>query len=633
MALTVKGLAKRYGPRLLFQEVTFGLGQGERAALIGPNGAGKTTLLKIIAGLEEAEAGTVEKPRTGSALGYLAQQVDYAPGRTVFEEALQASPRILALRQEKTALEEAMGTAASDAEIHTLAERYQQLLAQYEAQDGYAYEGRVARILRGMGFPEQVFGQEAASLSGGEASRLELCKLLVEEPALLLLDEPTNHLDIESVEWLEEYLQSYPGAILLVTHDRYFLERACTRILELDHGQVTAYSGGYARYLEQKAERLALQQKQYAQQQREIARLTRFITRWRADSIRSRQAKSREKALARMERVTIERPEVRELSLLFQQEQPSWTEVLTVEQISAQAGERVLFRDLSFQLERGDRLAIVGRNGAGKTTLLRRIVQAAQGGDAAIRWGNQTDVGYFAQAREEFDPEATVFGGVAAAHPQLRHEQVAALLGAVGFSPGEWERPLAQCSGGERSRAALAILLASRSNVLCLDEPTNHLDLLAREALEEALEAYPGTLIFISHDRTFMDRLAGKLLVLDGERTRLILGNYSHWVWQRSQAAGEVARMEQTAARKAPVRRPAAGGGGKKESRPRWTLEAIIEEVDRLERAIADVHMQLGDSELYKNHKNVQDVQGKLQELEDELALWMARLDELATTS
>lgn len=628
MSLTVKNLAKRFGPRVLFSGVTFGLGKGERVALIGPNGAGKTTLMKIIAGQEEAEEGLIEKPKTGSALGYLAQSLQFEAGRTLFEEALEASPDILHLRQEKLALEEAMGKESDAAVIHDLADRYSALLQRYDALGGYAYEGRVARVLKGMGFAESRWEQPVETLSGGEGSQLELCKLLVEEPPLLLLDEPTNHLDIEAVEWLEEYLQSYPGAILLVSHDRYFLERVCTRVLELAHGRIDSYTGGYEKYLEQKAERLTLQQKTYERQQAEIAKLTRFINRWRADSKKATQAKSREKARAKIEVTEVDRPDLRDLALVFQQGQPSWHEVLTVENLAAQIPGRTLFEGVSFRVDRGERLVIIGRNGAGKSTLLKMLIQGSGQSAGDMHWGGQTELGYFAQVREEFPPEASVFESLGAAHPHLTKQQVASLLGAVGFTGAEWERPVGQCSGGEQSRLALAILLASKANVLLLDEPTNHLDLIARESLEEALEAFPGTVICISHDRRFIDRMADKLLLVDGAKTRLIHGNYSHWVWQRAQEA--LANQPQSAATRParPASRPAGSAGSSKNGQKSGpNLETVIEEIDRLEREIAACHEALGDPELYKNHLDAQEVQQKLKVLEEDLATWMVRLD------
>ncbi|HYE78094.1 MAG TPA: ABC-F family ATP-binding cassette domain-containing protein, partial [bacterium] len=609
MSLTVKGLTKSYGPRTLFQDVSFGLGKGERVALIGPNGAGKTTLLKILAGLEEADSGSVEKPRTGFALGYLAQ-VQHDPGaRTVFEEAMRASPRILELRHEKQRLEAAMGEAHGEDEVHRLADQYHQLLTQYESVDGYAYEGRVSRILKGMGFAEERWNRPVASLSGGERSQLELCKLLVEEPPLLLLDEPTNHLDLEAVEWLEGFLKTYGGAILVVTHDRYFLDAVCTRIVELAFGQVDSYAGGYERYLEQKAERVVLQQRAYEKQQDEIEKLTRFINRWRADAKRHKQARGREKKLSKMERIGAPTQHSRDLALMFQQAQPSWTRVLEVEGLTKRYGERTLFQNVTFSLDRGERMAIVGRNGAGKTTLLRLLMDREPYDAGRIEWGGQTEVGYFSQARVEFPEGATVFSAVAEAHRHLTRQQVAALLGAVGFNASEWERPIAQCSGGEQSRAALAILLASRSNVLLLDEPTNHLDILAREALEEALEVYPGTVIFISHDRRFIDRLADKLLVIQGSRTRTVLGNYAHWQWVQQQEAAPAPMSNGDGRAKVAKPKPASTP---KASKPKWTLEMIVEEVDRLERQIADYHAQLADPALHRDYKQAQAVQESL---------------------
>jgi len=631
MTLTVKSLAKRFGPRLLFSDVSFGLGKGERVALIGPNGAGKTTLIKIIAGQEESDGGFIEKPKTGAALGYLAQAVEYTSEHTLFEEAMQASPEILKLRHEKIELEEAMGSTTDNAAIHNLADRYSALLTRYEALGGYAYEGRVSRVLKGMGFAESRWEQQVKTLSGGEGSQLELCKLLVEEPPLLLLDEPTNHLDIEAVEWLEEFLQSYPGAILMVSHDRYFLEKVCTRVLELAHGRIDGYTGGYEKYLEQKAERLTMMQKTFEKQTAEIAKLTRFINRWRADSKKATQAKSREKARAKIQVKAVERPELRELSLVFQQGQPSWNEVLEVEDLAASFPGRTLFEGVSFRVDRGERLALIGRNGAGKSTMLKILINSYGQAAGTITWGGQTELGYFAQVREEFPPDRSVFESLMAAHPRLTKQQTAALLGAVGFSSEEWERPVGQCSGGEQSRLALSILLASKANVLLLDEPTNHLDLIARESLEEALEAFPGTVIFISHDRRFLDRIADKLLMVDGPRTRVIYGNYSHWVWLRSQeeAAANSQAVSDRAVAKGKKPPSQSNGAAQKSKKHQFNLDTIIEEIDRLEREVSRYHEQFADPRLHKNHQQAFAVKQMLTQIEAELGTWMERLDAL----
>ncbi|MEO7994517.1 MAG: ABC-F family ATP-binding cassette domain-containing protein [bacterium] len=631
MSLTVKGLTKSFGPRILFEDVGFTIARGERVGLIGPNGAGKTTLLKILIGEDIPDRGVVEVAR--STMGYLAQSHDDPGDRTIFEEALLASPAVLRLRHEKTELEAAMGTTTNDHAIHALAERYHQLLTSYEQVDGYAYEGRVGRVLKGIGFAESRWEQLVATLSGGERSQLELCKLLVEEPPMLLLDEPTNHLDLPAVEWLEGYLQSYPGALLIVTHDRYFLDTVCTRILELANGRIESYTGGYLKYMTQKAERMAQQTKLAERQLEEIAKLTRFINRWRADSKRSRQAKSREKRRAKIEVVAVDKDARRDLALVFQQSQPSWARVLDIAELKRQFGDRVLFDDVNFTVERGEHLAIIGRNGAGKTTLLKMIAEESAPDGGTIQWGGQTDVAYFAQTRVEFDPGMTVFTALSDAHPHLTPQQCAALLGAVGFASDERSRPMELCSGGEKSRVALAILLASKSNVLLLDEPTNHLDILAREALEEALEDYPGTVICVSHDRRFIDRLADKLLNVENGKARLILGNYSHWQWVRQQeeaaAKAKATAPSVTNDTRSPSRPSTKKSSGGKSIKPRWTLDEVIEAVDRLERLIAVLHERLAEPDLHRNFRAVQEVQEQLAIRAAELATWMQRLDEV----
>ncbi len=535
--LIADNLGKFFGARLIFKSITFSVGQGEKMCVVGRNGEGKTTLLRVIAGELEQDEGTfqVVGKRT---FGYLSQDVPTFSG-TVLEEMLSSRKDIIDLSAKMKALEEKMASNPDD--LQSVMDDYSRATARFEAMGGYTLEPRAKAILSGLGFPNQDFDKSPDVLSGGERIRLALAKLLLQEPELLLLDEPTNHLDLSGIEWLEGFLSTYPGAVLLVSHDRYFMDKVAGKILELDSGEGKVYSGNYSAYLVQKDLERQVQQETYERQQELIARTKAFIQKWKATPTRKGQAWSRQKMLDRMEIVEKPKHEKRAMGIRFDLDMESGDEVLLVQDVGRRFDQRTLFRDFTWMVRKGDRVALIGPNGCGKTTLMRCILGEDDGYEGTIRLGQNVATAYFSQALDDLNDDFTLVQEVR--ELGLDNQEARDLLGRFLFSGEEADKQIRLLSGGERNRLALAKLVIGKANVLFLDEPTNHLDMASREVLEGAIRDFPGTLIFASHDRFFIDRLATHLWLFDGDRIHVFKGTYSDY--RRKMESGEQVLFEE----------------------------------------------------------------------------------------
>ena len=523
--VSVEGIRKHYGPEPVLDGVTFDIRPGQRIGLAGPNGTGKTTLLRIMAGREEADGGQcVWHPSV--RWGYLEQQPEFLPGRTLWDEAHSALDEFLAMQREAEQVATALGRSSDQAEHDRLAVRYDHLQQELHRHDAYNLDYKTERVLDGLRFPRSTFPQPVESLSGGEQNRLMLAKLLLADPDLMLLDEPSNHLDIEATEWLETFLTSSRAAMLLVSHDRYFLDKVTTHTVELFRGTVDSYVGNFAAYWQQKAERLLVQKRTYEKQREEIAKAEDFIRR-NAYGQKSTQAEDRRKKLARI--VPVDPPrEIGTPPMRFAEAQRSGDFVLRVNSLG-KSFDRPLFKDLSFDILRGQRFAILGPNGCGKTTLLRCVVGQVAPDAGRLALGQGVDVGYFDQQLEGLSDDAYVVDSVRPPHKEFVEQQRRDLLALFGVTGDTALQKVGKLSGGERCRTALARLAALDANLLILDEPTNHLDLWARDALERALNRFEGTLLFVSHDRYFVDQVADHLLILDEGRVRVFEGNYTQY--------------------------------------------------------------------------------------------------------
>ncbi|WP_052889047.1 ABC-F family ATP-binding cassette domain-containing protein [Thermogemmatispora carboxidivorans] len=531
--ISVNSLRKVYGAEQIFANVTFQINEQDRIGLVGPNGAGKSTLLKLLAGCEGPDEGTILVAH-GTRVGYLSQTLDLQPERTLREELLAVFDYLRSWEQELQALALAIASASERGdtlEREQLLQRYAELQLRFEHAGGYTYEQRVQQVLDGLGFSRELHDLPVARLSGGQQRRAALARLLLQEPDVLLLDEPTNHLDLEALEWLEDYLQAWKGALVVVEHDRYFLDKLVTRILELAFGRVEEYPGNYSKYLQLRAERFERRLQEYEEQQEFIQRTEEFIRRYKAGQ-RSRQARGREKLLSRLER--LDRPqEFQELRFELKPSQESGRMVLSTHGLVVgyrQPGHepRALVRLPDLEITRGERIGLLGPNGAGKTSLLRTLIGQLPPLRGKVALGHNVHIGYYSQTHEDLDPARTVLDEIRDV-AALSEESARALLARFLFEGDDVFKAIGSLSGGERSRVVLAKLTLLGPNFLVLDEPTNHLDLPSRQFLEEVLTTFSGTLLFVSHDRYFIDRLASKVWVVVEGLLLSYEGNYSDY--------------------------------------------------------------------------------------------------------
>jgi ATP-binding cassette, subfamily F, member 3 len=528
MMLRVEDLRKHYGGQRVLDGASLVLKPGERGALVAPNGAGKSTLLKIIAGLEEADSGRVVLP-PGSVVGYLAQDAGVRPGRSLHDEVLSAVADLLSIEEQMRAIERQIEQPGAEAELEALVQRHAELQERFERRGGYAIEAEVGRVLSGLGFSEADRDRPTHEFSGGWQMRIALGKLLLGRPDVLLLDEPTNHLDLAACEWLEGYLAEYPGLILVVSHDRYFLDRVTTRTIELDNGVATDYRGNYSYYLAESARRRAEHKAAYERQQKYIARQLAFINATKANAARAALAKSRERALEKLERIPAPKAAPPRITVKLASGKRAPERVLTADGLHKSFGDHAVLRGLSLEINRGDRIALVGPNGAGKSTLLRLLAGLDQPDRGQVTLADEVRVGYFAQDQSQtLDERRTVVDEVLAHAPAgWGVESVRGLLARFLFTQEDVFKVIGALSGGEKSRLSLAKLLLQPRQLLLLDEPTNHLDVPSKDELEKALNDYAGALIFSSHDRFLLDRVATKVAELEDGRLKLYHGGWT----------------------------------------------------------------------------------------------------------
>jgi ATP-binding cassette subfamily F protein 3 len=561
--IQLSGLTKAFGDRVLLDAVSWQIDDRERVGLAGPNGAGKTTLLKMLAGLDEPDAGVVVKP-SGLAVGYLPQDGLNHSGRTLIEEAGLAFKPLLDMRAEIQSLEERLGDDSADESEHAaMLSRYSDLQESFRRLEGYSIDLKITTVLRGLGFTPDDFDKPSETFSGGWQMRIALAKLLLTRPGLLLLDEPTNHLDLEARNWLEEYLSSYPHAVILVSHDRFFLDAVVTRITEIGLRKLTDYSGNYSDYLVEREARMERLRQQKREQNEELERMQAFINRFRYQATKAAQVQSRIKMLDKIVPIEIP-PERKRVHFTFPACAKSGRTVLDLRGVRKAYGSRVVFGGVSLHIERGDRIALIGPNGTGKSTLMR-MLSGVEGPDAGSRTeGHQVVMQYFAQDEAtRLDPTLTVYQTLAGDAPIHMVPSIRNILGGFLFSGDDVDKPVRVLSGGERTRLAVARMLLRPSNTLLLDEPTNHLDLDSKDVLLDALEDFGGTLIFVSHDRYFVDKLATKVINIGGGEAQIYPGTYEEFLWSRQQReAAAAAPAAPSSRRESPPPRKTEPGRG-----------------------------------------------------------------------
>lgn len=530
MILSCNNISKSFGTDVIIKSCSFNIEDHEKAAIVGINGAGKSTLLKIITGIEPADTGlvTLAKDKT---LGYLSQQQNLNSDNTIYDELLSVKQYILDMEAQLRSIENQM-KSADDTALETLMKKYSDLNHEFELNNGYAYKSEITGVLKGLGFAEEDFTLNVNTLSGGQKTRVALGRLLLSKPDIILLDEPTNHLDMESISWLENYLLNYSGAVLIVAHDRYFLDKIVSKIIELDNGNATVFSGNYTDYASKKAILRNMQLKEYLNQQREIKHQEEVITKLkqfnREKSIK--RAESREKMLNKME--FVDKPEILndKMDIKLEPNVISGNDVLTVDNLTKGFDGTVLFDNICFQIKRGERVALIGSNGTGKTTILKLINGIIPADSGSIYLGAKVNIGYYDQEHHVLDPDKTIFDEIRDAYPDLNNTQIRNTLAAFLFTNEDVFKCIKDLSGGERGRVSLAKLMLSNANFLILDEPTNHLDITSKEILENALNSYTGTVLFVSHDRYFINSTATRIIELANKTVVNYIGNYDYYL-------------------------------------------------------------------------------------------------------
>lgn len=530
MILSCNNISKSFGTDVIIKSCSFNIEDHEKAAIVGINGAGKSTLLKIITGIEPADTGlvTLAKDKT---LGYLSQQQNLNSDNTIYDELLSVKQYILDMEAQLRSIENQM-KSADDTALETLMKKYSDLNHEFELNNGYAYKSEITGVLKGLGFAEEDFTLNVNTLSGGQKTRVALGRLLLSKPDIILLDEPTNHLDMESISWLENYLLNYSGAVLIVAHDRYFIDKIVSKIIELDNGNATVFSGNYTDYASKKAILRNMQLKEYLNQQREIKHQEEVITKLkqfnREKSIK--RAESREKMLNKME--FVDKPEILndKMDIKLEPNVISGNDVLTVDNLTKGFDGTVLFDNISFQIKRGERVALIGSNGTGKTTILKLINGIIPADSGSIYLGAKVNIGYYDQEHHVLDPDKTIFDEIRDAYPDLNNTQIRNTLAAFLFTNEDVFKYIKDLSGGERGRVSLAKLMLSNANFLILDEPTNHLDITSKEILENALNSYTGTVLFVSHDRYFINSTATRIIELANKTVVNYIGNYDYYL-------------------------------------------------------------------------------------------------------
>ena len=535
MILACQNINKAFGTNVILKDASFHIEEKEKAAIVSINGAGKSTLLKIIMKQIPADSGEVilAKDRT---IGYLAQHEAVSSGNSIYEELLEVKQDIFELERHIRTLELQM-KSQSGGELEQTLELYNRLNTEFEQKNGYACKSEIVGVLKGLGFTEDEFSKQVDTLSGGQKTRVALGKLLLAKPDLILLDEPTNHLDMQSIAWLENFLINYSGAVIIVAHDRYFLNRVVSKVIEIDHAKATTFLGNYSAYSEKKAQLRDSQLKAWMNQQREIKHQQEVIDKLKSFNREKsiKRAESREKMLEKME--VLDRPdtEVQELKLSLEPRFPSGNDVLRVEGLAKSFGDHTLFTDLDFEIKRGERVALIGNNGTGKTTILKIINELLAADAGSFTLGSKVCIGYYDQEHHVLHMEKTLFEEISDDYPTLTNTEIRNVLAAFLFTGDDVFKRISDLSGGERGRVSLAKLMLSEANFLILDEPTNHLDILSKEILEQALNRYTGTVFYVSHDRYFINQTATRILELTGNTLVNYIGNYDYYLEKKDE--------------------------------------------------------------------------------------------------
>lgn len=628
MILNATNISKSFGSNEIIKDATFLVNEHEKVAIVGVNGAGKTTLLKILTGEESADSGSITLAKDAK-LGYLRQINNVDSALSIIDELYTVIEPILNMEKRMSQMQEDM-KHLTGSELEELYSSYTALTHSYELMDGYAAKSRVVGILKGLGFEEADFDRKINTLSGGQKTRVFLAKLLLEEPDIILLDEPTNHLDLRSIEWLESYLLNYKGAVIIVSHDRYFLDKIVSKVIDIENGNVQMYLGNYTDFSNKKQMLLDAKMKEYLNQQQEIKHQEAVITKLkqfnREKSIK--RAESRQKQLEKIERVEAPQTYSENMRLSLDISKESGKDVLTVHNLSKSFDQKKLFWDINFEIKRGERVAIIGDNGTGKTTLLKIINGLLEPDTGEVIYGSNVSVAYYDQEHQVLHMDKTLFDELSDTYPDMTNTQIRNILAAFLFTGEDVYKKIADLSGGERGRVSLVKLMLSKANFLLLDEPTNHLDIVSKDVLENALNNFPGTVCYVSHDRYFINKTATRILDLTENRLLNYIGNYDYYIEKR-EAVEEAANLTNTEQ----AEKPADVSESKKEWIDNKTALAQKKKVknalNKCEKEISEIEdkLQAVDEE-FSNPENASNV-GKLMELQKQKEALEKRLDKL----
>ena len=604
MILACQKIEKAFGGKSVLNNVNFLINEGEKAAVIGINGAGKTTLFKIITGEYEADNGEVIFQK-GSTYGYLSQVIDVSSHRSIYEEMLDAKKEIIEMEKKIRQLEKDISTLSDEA-LESAMESYSRLTDRFEKANGYAWKSEITGVLKGLGFDESQFATPIHTLSGGQKTRVALSRILLMHPDLILLDEPTNHLDMESIRWLETFLSNYRGAVLIVSHDRYFLDKVVDKVIEIERGTSQVFNGNYSAYAEKKKAQRDAQMKLYMNQQQEIHHQEEVIAKLKSFNREKsiKRAESREKMLDKMD--VLEKPtEVRsDMRIRLEPRITSGNDVLTVEHLSKAFPGQTLFQDLNFEIKRGERVAIIGNNGTGKTTILKILNEVIRPDVGSFTLGSRVQIGYYDQEHQVLHMEKTIFQEISDAYPYLTNTEIRNVLAAFLFTNDDVFQPIHTLSGGERGRISLAKLMLSNANFLILDEPTNHLDIVSKEILENALKDYTGTVLYVSHDRYFINQTATRILELTGQTLVNYIGNYDYYLEKKEELTRIYAPAADAAA-------PEEAAAPSEASSTKLDWKAQKEEQARLRKK---------ENELKKTEKRIEELETRDSEIDEEMS-------------
>lgn len=644
MILACNNICKAFGTDQILSNVSFHINDREKAAIVGINGAGKSTLLKIIMQQMQADDGEVTFAK-GATIGYLPQHQNLSSEKTIYEELLEVKKEIIELDKRIRTLEEEMKHVRG-AELDRMLTTYTRLTHEFEIQNGYAYQSEITGVLKGLGFAEEDFTRKTNTLSGGQKTRVALGKLLLSSPDIIFLDEPTNHLDLESIAWLETYLLNYNGAVVIVAHDRYFLDKVVTKIIEVDQGKGTVYQGNYTDYAKKKAMLREAQLKQYLNQQKEIKHQEEVIAKLRSFNREKsiKRAESREKMLDKIDR--IEKPITHEATMNLRLEPSviSGNDVLNVQHLSKAFGDNRLFTDLSFDIKRGEKVSIIGKNGTGKTTILKIINQIIEADEGEIRLGSKVKIGYYDQEHQVLHPEKTLFDELQDTYPTMDNTKIRNVLAAFLFTNDDVFKRIKDLSGGERGRVSLAKLMLSEANLLILDEPTNHLDIVSKEILENAISNYTGTVLYVSHDRYFINKTATRILDLTNNQLLNYIGNYDYYLEKKEEIEKAYltptsSTVQKSTVSSSPASQSSSNGAmdwkQQKEEQARLRkrqneLKKIEQEINALETRNEEIDELLVKEEIFTNVPELMKLNTEKKEIEERLEDLMEQWENLA---